>query len=302
MNKITKVFVYIYKMLKNIVGDKFNICKVAKPVRSNIYKSMLITNGSWEERLNRDGANFRKTDNAMSMIYYLLFSMVVFHISDKFVVGEMSNYYIYMIDWIILLTFSVSLQLLMKFMRKMTWRTMLIQSAQIFIITLFSMIVAFSLDLIFDNFQVSEVVKYIIITAKSLLIFVITMLIFGGIEKSYSKLLAAAEQKLWHIAINENNSISSDILVSSISKTLSNIVGEIAVLSTIKREIISDILLELQDDKNALDTILKTVKGLKPETIKHIKQLAYYRQAFAGYLDGYMNGDNYKDISLDNVA
>ena len=286
------------KKIKNVLGDKFNLNKKGEQSNSNIYEAMQKANPKWKKTLDKDSASFRKTDNAMTMLYYFLFSMLVMQLSNIFLMDILNQYYVFMIDWILLLSFSLSLQFLLKVLRGFSIRTMLMQDAQIVIITLFSMLLAFVVNVVQNELVLSKVWMYVVTAIKTASLFIITTFIFSAIQKVHSKMVAATQERLWYIAINNNTSKSSEQLVKSVSFTLGNMVQEIADSLNVDRSIIIGLLTELSDGENPLKDLIKSSSKAKKTDLIIAEHIAYYWQALSGYLDNYMNGDYYNEISL----
>lgn len=302
MNKAAKGKNMIWNKIKTFLGDKLNLNKQGQTHQSGIYSAMLAANKDWKNRLDRDNASFRKTDNAMTMLYYLIFSTLVFQLSNYFLIDYLNQYYIFMIDWSALLIFSITLQFIMKFLRKLPARTALMQTAQIIIITLFSMLLAFFVDVIMNEFSIQKPWKYIVIAFKSLSLFIITTLIFSTIDKVHSKMIEAAEERLWHVAVNKNVSRASDQLVKSVNFTLDNMVKEISKISGIEYKKVFEIIMEISDDSKTFEEQIMAIKKVSKSDMILIRWIQYYRQALAAYLLSYMNYDSYGEISLADIG
>lgn len=297
MKRLKKILKSLPTKIKTLLVAKFFLVNNSiNEEKSPEYKSMVSTNKKWKKRLDKDSSKFKKTDNAMSMIYYLIFSTSLFFLSDLYLSDVISEYYIFMIDWILLLIFGLLFQLLLMHMRKLSLSTTMVQSAQIFIITFLSMVLAFVVNVITNEFDTTKSIEYIIIISKSLFIYLFTMFVFTVIEKSHAKTARQLENRLWVTITQIDRAFAGEKLKGDIGSMASLLKKEIEKDTSIKIEVKS--MFGAGTTKNDFLQKLKLEKLSKSEEEKKILLFENYHRASVALYDFTFN-DYYDQINID---
>ena len=270
-----------------------NPFKKSKPEPSYKYNAMLKTNKNWKGRLERDASNFRKTDNAMTLLYYLFISTTIFYVSNLYLSEILINYYVFMIDWTMLLIFAIAMQIALKFIRELSWQATIIQSAQIFIITLLSMILAFGVDIITNETNLGGVWMHVITELKSVVIFFFTTFVFTQIEKEHKKTVVRLENGLYSMILSKNTSINGEILY----KTLSD---EMVLINERIVELVS-IDVDSWTTKVDFDEKMEILKKTKPYEAAHARELFLQWRRIASYRTSYTFGDELTELNIDEL-
>ena len=181
----------LFKKMLNLTNLKINPWyKTKLEVNSTYYYEMIDKIPSCKQDLDKNRSPFVKDYNALSMIWYSIISMIVFSLSNKYLIDTWNQHNIFMMDWIIVLVATILLQLVLWKTHKLRFKAVKFHLLLIFSIILLSMVFSFLANYILEffpgDFRHNFWIYIPVTLAKTLLTFFVSLKAFKSIqEKSY---------------------------------------------------------------------------------------------------------------------